>query len=180
MLIITFVIRKKKTRRTLRYHFYLQLPKIKRFNTCWQKWGKRYSHIPYQLLRDNKKTNKKTTNHSGLRKNRCLFLYHVHAHRVREPCSSSSRVHHGSRCIVLSSSRKILSCVEWKMDPWCFTTFWQNGAERGTSWDWRFPPSPHPGLSSLGRRGEGRVRQERTSDWWQFPVGLRHLCIDQR
>lgn len=34
-------------------------------------------------------------NHSGLRKNRCVFLYHVNVYRVRETCSSSSRVHHG-------------------------------------------------------------------------------------
>lgn len=89
---------------------------------------------------------------------------------------------------VLSSSRKILSCVEWKMDPHCFTTFWQNGAERGKSWDWRFPPNPHPELSSLGRRGEGRVRQEEnlrlmtvpgrteTSVYWSKVVNSSFHC----
>ena len=146
-------------------------------------WGKRYSHIPYQLLKDNKKQTRRPQITVAWGKTNVYFsimsmstVSGSHAALPHEFITDPAVL----SWTVLSSSRKILSCVEWKMDPRCFTTFWQNGAERGKSWDWGFPPNPHPELSSLGRRGEGRVRQERTSDWWPFPVGLRHLSIDQR
>ena len=145
-------------------------------------WGKRYSHIPYQLLRDNQKQTRRWQITVAWEKTDVYFstmsmstVSGRHAALLQEFIMGF-----GYTQLNCSSPKKILSCVEWKMDPCCFTTFWQNGAERGKSWDWRFPPSPCPGLSSLGRRAEGRVRQERTSDWWQLLAVLRHLYIDQR